>query len=279
MSYCYVKKNGNEIPVHVTAAPLILGEKIIGSVSVFRDITEEKEIDRAKDEFVSIASHQLRTPLTTIRWSFEKLVRQEGSLSNAKNEKYTNQVVSAVARMNKLIDTLLNVSRIELGTLRLQLKPLDATLLAEQVLKEFAPIIEKKGVNISTDWEDGLPYVVADPNFLVIVFQNLISNAIKFTPPGGTITITGESKNRGVLFSVQDTGCGIPADQQDKIFTKLFRADNVVSRSNDGTGLGLYIAKSIVEQNNGAICFESKEGEGTTFFFTLPTQQRSGRRT
>ncbi|HEX9722395.1 MAG TPA: ATP-binding protein [Candidatus Paceibacterota bacterium] len=277
-TYYYVRKDGSSFPVHVTATPFIMKGKIIGSVSVFRDITKEKEIDRAKSEFVSIASHQLRTPLTAIRWSFEKLVRQEKSLSGEKNKEYTNQLFGAVKRMNKLIDALLNVSRIELGTLRLQPKPLDAISLAEQVLQECKSSVEEKELRVEIEWEDGLPHIAADPNFLVIVFQNLISNAIKYTPPRGSITLMAISQQGSVVFSVQDTGYGIPKGQHDKIFTKLFRADNAAAKDKTGTGLGLYITRFIVEQSKGKIWFTSEEGKGTTFFFTLPIQEKSNRK-
>lgn len=278
-NYYYLRKDGSRFPVHVTASPFVMEGKIIGTVSLFRDITEEKAIDRAKSEFVSIASHQLRTPLTIIRWSFEKLFKQEQILADPKNEKYSNQVFQAITRMNKLIEALLNVSRIELGTLDLSLKPINAITLAEQVIEEFRPTLEEKDLDVRIDWEDGLPNVMADPDFLVIVFQNLLSNAIKYSPDKSTISIMAASiPEDQVLFSVADTGYGIPRTQQDKIFSKLFRADNAFQRGKEGTGLGLYITKFIIEQSKGHIWFESEEGEGTTFSFTLPTQPRSNKR-
>jgi signal transduction histidine kinase len=145
--------------------------------------------------------------------------------------------------------------------------------LAEEVIDEYKLQIKERKIKFNSSFAHNVPLIKADPKILRMVIQNLLSNSIKYTPEGGRLTMSIVKNEKDIVFKIKDTGYGIPENQKNKIFTKLFRADNVIGKDTEGTGLGLYIAKSIVEQSGGTIRFESKENEGTTFFVTLPLQK------
>ena len=241
-------------------------------VGIERDITKEKEIDNAKTEFVSLASHQLRTPLSAINWYTEMLLSEDaGSITDTQRE-YLNEVSHGSRRMVELVNALLNVSRIELGTFAVQPEPTDVVELARDVLNELKPKISGKKLFIEEKFSEHLPKVLVDPKLTRIVFQNLLTNAVKYTPEEGKISVSIALGEDGKMFtiSVSDTGYGIPAEDRPRIFTKLFRASNIREKETDGTGLGLYIVKSIAEHSGGTVTFTSKEGKGTTFTLMLP---------
>ena len=269
--FYYIRKDKSRFPTSSIVAPVVLNKKIVGAVEVFRDITKEKEIDKAKTEFVSLASHQLRTPLSTVNWYSEMLLTGDVGEVTSEQKKYLEEIYNSNQRMVDLVNTLLDVSRIELGTFNSESQPTNVVALVESVVDEQRLQIEENGLNFSREFRDTIPLIQADPKLLRMVIQNLLSNSIKYTPDGGAVTVTlSLDDKKNVLLTVLDTGYGIPKDQQNKIFTKLFRADNVIGKNTEGTGLGLYIAKSIVEEAGGKLYFESEENEGTTFYALLP---------
>lgn len=263
-------KNDKKIPVSGTVAPIILDGELVGVINVFKDITEEAKIDKAKTEFVSIASHQLRTPLTAVKWYAEMLLDKENGKLSKKQANYLNEIYAGNQRMISLVSALLNVSRIDLGTFAIEPEPTDIVKLADDVLNEMIPGITKKELEITRDYGSSIPKINVDAKLTRIVIQNLLSNAVKYTPSKGKITVSVFADKKNILIKVKDTGYGIPKDAQKKIFTKLFRADNVKIKEPEGTGLGLYIIKAIVDQSGGKIWFESTEGEGTTFYVSMP---------
>ncbi|PCI21333.1 hypothetical protein COB64_00420 [Candidatus Wolfebacteria bacterium] len=276
-----IKKDGSKVPVAGKVAPIKNKKgKIIGCVIAFRDVTKEREIDRAKTEFVSLASHQLRTPLSTINWYAEMLLEGDIGKIDSGQKNYLEKIYRNNKRMVALVDALLNVSRIELGTLAMDLKSIDIQKASEDLISEFIPQIRNKKIKIKTNYDKDLPHIHTDLKFIRIIFQNLLSNSIKYTPADGEILLTIEKSNSHILITVSDTGYGIPENQESMIFTKLFRADNVKEYDTDGTGLGLYIVKSIVRQLKGKIWFDSlmftrvvagkKERYGTKFYVSLP---------
>lgn len=268
----YLRKDRSLLPVVLTVSPIIVKGNFIGAVEVFRDVTKEKEIDKAKTEFVSLASHQLRTPLTTVSWYSEMLLAGDVGKLTPDQNKYLEEIYKGNKRMIALVNTLLNVSRLELGTSLVEPEPTDIIALAKNVVVEQKLKIEEKKLIITQKFSTAVPIFSADPKLLRMVFQNLLTNAINYTPEGGKITIeiALSAERSKILIKISDTGYGIPENQQDKIFTKLFRADNVRDKDTEGTGLGLYIVKSIIEDSKGKIWFESEENKGTTFFITLP---------
>jgi PAS domain S-box-containing protein len=265
----YVKKDGTTFPVRITLTPINLSDMTVGTIEVFHDITKEKEIDKAKTEFVSIASHQLRTPLATISWYLEELIRKGDNLDE-KQKKYFNEVYAASKRMITLINSLLNVSRIELGTYMVEPKETDLTKLIDQLVQDLDSQLTKKHVSITKNYQSNLPLFLVDTKLLTIIMQNLIANAIKYSREEGIIEVKILYNNAEFLICVTDSGYGIPKNQQTKIFTKLFRADNARSIEPEGTGLGLYIVKEIVNATGGKIWFTSEENKGTIFSVAYP---------
>ncbi len=280
--YYYVRRDNTRFAVAATASPVILKNKVIGIILIFRDITTEKQIDRAKSEFVSLASHQLRTPLATVKWYVELFNKKDRSTLTPKKIRYMNEIGFANQRMIDLINALLNVSRIELGSFAIKPVELNVKTLIETALADLASAINAKKLQFSARYQLNLPMITCDPNLIRIVVQNIVSNAIKYTPDNGKIVMTvsiirektsssSKTVRNTILIKVSDTGYGIPRDQQGKLFTKLFRADNVSKKDTRGTGLGLYITKSILDAIGGSIWFESKESKGTTFFVAIPS--------
>lgn len=267
-----VAKNGDKVPLAVSAAPLRgIKNEVLGCIVVFRDITQEKEVDKAKTEFVSLASHQLKTPLSAINWYAELLSDESSGKLNNDQRDFVKEISGGSQRMVKLVNGLLNVSRIDMGTLSITPEPVDLLAETESVLTELQFGIKAKKLQMVKKFEVGLPKVNLDLNLIRIVLQNLLSNAVKYSRDGGAVTVEIKKLNaKEVYMAVGDNGYGIPKAQQPSIFKKLFRADNVKTLKVEGTGLGLYVAKSVVEAFGGKIGFKSEENKGTTFFFTLP---------
>lgn len=275
------RKSGQQYQAEFSVSPILneAGE-IIYFVGVERDITKAKEVERSKNEFVSLASHQLRTPLTAINWYAEMLLNGDVGVLGAKQKDYVGELYGSSKRMTDLVSALLNVSRIDLGTFTINPKPTDIVEISKGVIKDLIVRIKKKKLKIVEKYEK-LPEINADPNLVVILLQNLVSNAVKYTQELGTITISIAKENSDVAITVKDNGYGIPMSQQDRIFQKFFRADNIIPVETDGNGLGLYMVKHILDNAGGSISFVSKEGEGTTFTVKIPAsgmREREGTR-
>ena len=252
------------------------------------DVTKHKEIDQAKTDFVALASHQLRTPLSIIKWYIDFLVDGDAGELSQEQIKYLKEVYKSNERLIELVNALLDVSRIDLGTFSIEPEPTDIIERAETALKKFLPEIKAKKIKLEKHF-DKLPIINLDPRLTKIVFENIISNSIKYTPEKGIVRLDIKKTERDVLIEISDTGCGIPREQQPKVFAKLFRADNVKKIESIGTGLGLYIVKAVIEKSGGKIWFQSpslnlllaegqkdvdlpidKRNKGTTFFITIP---------
>jgi len=265
-----IHRDGTQIPVADSAAPIqnVHGE-VIGCVAVFHDVSHEREVDRAKTEFVSLASHQLRTPLTTINWYTETLLSSDFGKLNPKQMNYLVETHNASKRMVSLIDALLNVSRLEVGTFSIDTETVEIQALVKVCLQDLFPTLKAKKIIFQETYDPNAKTMEADKKLLGIIFTNLLSNAIKYTPAGGKVSFDFKKQKNAFLITVTDTGVGIPKTQQGKIFGKLFRADNAIKIDPDGTGLGLYIVQSIVNYSGGKVWFESHEG-GTVFYVQFP---------
>ncbi len=270
-SYYYVRSDHSRFPTAITVSPVLVEGRAIGAIEVFRDITKEKEIDRAKTEFVSLASHQLRTPLSTINWYAEMLLAGDAGKISKEQRKYVDEIYRGNQRMVALVGDLLNVSRIEVGSFTVDPEPTNILELADQIVTDLEPRIFKRKLGLEEHYDKDIPVMNIDPKLTGIVIDNLLSNAVKYTPIGGHIDFSIQKKtSNSLLISVKDNGYGIPEAQKGRIFSKLFRADNVLNKETDGTGLGLYITKAIVEYSGGKIWFDSIENQGTTFYVSLP---------
>lgn len=267
----YRQKNGENIPVAVNVSPIIFEEKPLGAIEVFRDITHDHEVDKMKSEFISLASHQLRTPLSAIKTYTHMLYDgYMGDLTSAQ-KKSLNTIIGATNRMNELISTLLNVTRIESGSIAVTRKTVDVIPVAEEIIEELALSSAVKAIDVKLSAKPKSDIKITTDLLMVKeILTNLIANAIKYTPDKGKIEINIKARPLDVLFEVRDNGWGIPKSSQDQIFSKFFRAQNIVKRETTGTGLGLYLVKGLVEALGGAIWFESIEGSGTSFYFTIP---------
>lgn len=268
----YKTKSGTLLPVSLTVSPVILNNRPIGAIEVIRDITAESEIDRMKSEFIALASHQLRTPLSAIN-TYAHMLRDgfHGELNQGQNE-FMTTILSSINRMNELINTLLSVSRIESGTIEIKPSHINVSTLTYEVLAEIQPLLDRKNIAFDTSFPAKCE-LISDPILLKEVILNLLSNAAKYTPAGGSITIKARNHRELMAVSVIDTGYGIPAAQQKQVFSRFFRAGNIQHEESVGTGLGLYMVKQTVENLGGSIKFKSIEGIGSTFTFKVPKQQ------
>jgi len=266
-----VRANGEKYTAEASIAPVLDTQgEVKFFVGIERDVTKEQEVDRAKTEFVSLASHQLRTPLSSINWYTEMLLDGDaGKLTKAQKE-YLNEVYVANQRMVSLVNSLLNVSRLELGTFVIEPELLDIREISDSVILEMKPRIEDKKLQVTNKYDSDIGKTMLDPNLTRIIFQNLISNAVKYTPEKGKVRISITKETKDIKITVSDTGMGIPKAQQDKVFDRLFRADNVRKSAVEETGLGMYIIKSILDTVGGAVWFESEENVGTNFYVTIP---------
>lgn len=269
-NYFYVKRNGEKFPVSISVTPVLMNNKLIGAINVFRDITKEKEIDKVKTEFVSLASHQLRTPLSTINWYAEMLLAGDAGKLNEEQDKFLKEIYAGNKRMVDLVNSLLNVSRLDLGTFSIEPEMCSLEKIAKTVIKDVLPQMKERNQIFKEEYAKDVKDVNVDKKLMDIIFQNLLSNAMKYTPEKGEIKLSIKKENEEYLISVADNGLGIPKDSQEKIFTKLYRADNVRETDTVGTGLGLYMVKSILDQSGGKIWFESEANKGTTFFVSIP---------
>lgn len=271
-TYVWTRKDGSEVVVDVTTSPYLIDGQLEGTVTVIRDISEQASVDKAKTEFVSLAAHQLRTPLSSINWYLEMLADDPDSQLSEQQRDNVSEIMIANQRMVDLVNDLLNVSRIDLGTFAVKPVPTNLERIIKDCLDESENLITQKSLHITTAFTGPVDNYKIDPQLARIVFQNLISNAVKYTPERGSIDVYAILDDRKLQITIADTGYGIPKHQQSKIFNKLFRADNVIKRDTEGTGLGLYLVKAIVEKAGGTINFSSRVNAGTTFTVEFPRQ-------
>ena len=263
-------KDGASISVEANISVISVGGRKL-FVAIIRDMTKAKEIEKMKSEFVTITSHQMRTPLTGVKWITELLLDNKAGELPQKQKDYLRVIQESNDRMIRLVGDLLSVSHIEnTDKFNIVRKKQDLVKGLNQVLADHKDVIEEQKIKIvfEKDFPKSLLMKV-DCEKMYLVFQNLLDNAIKYSGKNKTIRIGFEKRDGQAILSVKDQGIGIPKNQYHRVFERFFRADNVLT-TYSGTGLGLYITKYIVERHDGKIWFKSQEGKGTTFFVSLP---------
>jgi signal transduction histidine kinase len=244
----------------------------LGFLFVFRDVTHEREVERFKSQFVSLVSHELRTPLTSIRGYVELLLDGDAGELQDEQIEFLEPVLRNANHLTSLVNDLLEVSRIESGALKLKLEPLDLTPLIHEIVDQIRPQINAKEQHLTLNLPPESSHVVADSSRITQILFNLLSNATKYTDQKGKINVTVNAEGPLIRIDITDTGIGLSEDHQQQLFTRFYRADNPATRKVAGTGLGLWITKSLVEMHGGTITVTSQIGKGSTFSFTLPRE-------
>jgi len=251
------------------ATPLVVGNVLQGIATVLRDITTQKELERMKSNFLSVVSHELRTPLHAIKGFVDIiLMGKTGPVTEIQRD-FLETVKEQTNNLQRLIDDLLEFSRLESGRVTLRLQPVDMPVVIEAVVEKLALSAQSAGVDLINQTPDDIATIMADPWRLEQVVTNLVDNAIKFTPAGGRVIVMAEDIGDYIRVMVSDTGIGIPHEQQERIFDRFYQVDSGANRQYKGTGLGLTICRHIVEHHRGRIWVESEPGRGATFYFTV----------
>ncbi len=261
------RKDGTEFPAEASISKIDMGEEIFYTV-ILRDITERKQIERMKDEFVSVVSHELRTPLTSIHGSLGMLASGLLPTNSEQGKRLLQIATDSSERLVRLINDILDIERIESGKAKMEPEICNIVDLITQAVNIIQPLADKAGVTLSISSLSA--QVLADCDRIVQTLTNLLSNAIKFSFAGSTVWLGMQQQGDEILLTVKDTGRGIPTDKLESIFERFQQVDSSDSRNHDGTGLGLAICRSIMQQHGGRIWVESVLGEGSTFYVTLP---------
>ncbi len=238
-------------------------------VVVFRDVSERRALERMKDEFVALASHELRTPLTSVLGYLEAVLDGQGGELSSRQQRLLGVADRNAKRLARLVNDVLTVAQSDAGRLALDLREVDLASLIAECAEGTRPAAQERGIALHTDVQP-VPPVLGDRARLAQVLDNLVSNALKFTPPGGRVSLRAHTRADEIVLEVSDTGIGIPASEQRRLFTRFYRTSSAVAAAIPGTGLGLAITAMIVERHRGRVSVESREGAGSTFRVILP---------
>lgn len=264
-----VRKDGTEVDVSDSAAPIIDAKgRVTGAIVVFRDTTREKGVERAKNDFVSLVTHELRGPASVIKGYLELFSERWGGELGQTQKDYLRNIASANDKMIELANSLLAVFRVDFGDVAIVPEPADLAEMAAAVIKGMDAAIAAKNLVVTTAFDGGASILNVDRKLADMMLSNLLSNAVKYTPIGGRVSLEIRSKDGEARVIVADSGLGIPKDEQEKVFGRFFRARNV--KGIDGVGVGLHVLREMLRRAGCRIWFESEEGKGTTFTIAIP---------
>ena len=270
LSYTIGTKYTENLEMVVLIVLALVTVLLIITFTIIRSFERLAEASRMKSEFIDVVSHQLRSPLTNLKWAVDFLISDEPGKTEEKKAEYLQALKENSDRMEELVSDLITVSRLETATFPLEKQETSLENLIEETILKFKLFAESSKIEIELKFQKDLPKVPADSYQIKQVLENLLDNAIKYTKEKGMVELKLEKQENNLYFEIKDQGVGIPQEDQKYIFQKFFRAKNILRSQTRGTGLGLYIAKSIIGKSKGKIGFRSKEGEGTTFWFTIP---------
>lgn len=263
--------------LEITTVPMIVKEEKVGTLVVLHNVTREKLVDRMKSEFVTLAAHQLRTPLSAVKWSLRMLLDEDLGKLSEEQKKFLQDTYKTNEKMIFLVNSLLNVSEIEEGKYLSKIVLSSIEDIIQSIVDAYKKEIERRKLRFEFKKpKEQLPKLMLDVEKMRIAIKNIFDNALKYTLPGGKVSISLRRDEKEIEVQIQDTGVGILQYQQEKVFTKFFRGASIIKMETEGTGLGLFISKNIIEAHGGRIWFESEEGKGSTFYFTIPVKERFG---
>lgn len=257
----------------ITAEVVDVRHEYLGVMKIFYNLTREKMIDKLKSDFISIAAHQLRTPLSAVKWIIKMVIDGDLGKLNEEQKKMLFKGYQSNERIIGLVNDMLNVSRIEEGRFGYAFVLDDFSEVLNIVMESLENQIKTKKIKYILNKPDNLPKIYFDRSKMILVLQNILENAVKYTPEFGKIEVTLALGSTFLKVRIKDNGVGIPEKDQGKLFSKFFRADNVIRMQTEGSGLGLFIVKNVVRKHGGEITFDSKEGIGTEFVFTIPLEK------
>lgn len=265
------RKTGEKYDAEIIVSPILdANAEVEFFVGIERDITKTKELDDLKDNFITLASHQMRTPLSAMKWYLEMLLNGDAGQLNAEQRNFVANVNLSNERMLHLISSLLVVAKASAGKLSVAPEITNIKTLITGILPGFELALREKSLHLETNYADTLPRINVDPKLLKLALTNCLDNAINYTPANGKLTIDVTSDNKELTINITDTGLGIPEKDLDKVFNKFFRGANVITVETEGNGLGLYLVKTIIESSKGKVWLESVLGKGTKLYITLP---------
>ncbi|HJQ08387.1 MAG TPA: PAS domain-containing sensor histidine kinase [Candidatus Saccharimonadales bacterium] len=276
----YVRRNGTSFPVAIIATPISVKGEVRGAIGTFRDITSEQRIDRAKNSFVTLASHQLRTPISAISWVSEMLLSEEPKKMSDSQREGLEEIHQSSQRMSIIVSDLLTMASLDVGLLPVTPKQTNLADLAGAIVEEQIADHKDKKLHIKQGYDKSVPSLKVDAGLTKLILRHVIANAFKYTPEDGSISIEIARTPRkvhpesagSVGIVISDSGYGIPQQVADRVFSKFFRADNIKSKDTEGTGLGLYMVRTLLDYVGGSITFTSTEDKGTVFVILLPLE-------
>ncbi|HEY2421953.1 MAG TPA: ATP-binding protein [Neobacillus sp.] len=253
----------------ILVSPLYSNQFFRGAVAVLRDMTEERQLDKMRKDFIANVSHELRTPISMLQGYSEAIVDDIAESQEEKKE-MAKVIYDESLRMGRLVNELLDLARMEAGHLQLTVESVDLTTFMNRIIHKFQGLAKDNGIQLSVDMVEEIAKISFDPDRIEQVLTNLIDNAIRHTPTGGSVQLRVSPDDKGILVEVTDSGSGIPEEDLPFVFERFYKADKARTRGRAGTGLGLAIVKNIIDAHRGHISVQSKLGQGTTFSFLLP---------